>query len=138
VEVGLYTCIVPVATYALLGGSRRMSLSTTSTIVALTGAAIAAAGAGGDPAEAMAAATTLTLLVGVILLVGRILRLGFVVEAISEAVVSGLKVGVGLSIAASQLPNCWVSPKGTTASSPTWATPCAGWTRPTAGRWPSR
>ena len=104
VEVGLYTCIVPMATYALLGGSRRLSLSTTSTIVALTGAAIVAAGVGTETGEALAAATTLTLMVGLALLVARALRLGFVVEAVSEAVLSGLKVGVGLSIAASQLP----------------------------------
>lgn len=30
VQVGLYTCIVPMAVYALLGGSRAMSVSTTS------------------------------------------------------------------------------------------------------------
>ena len=32
IEVGLYTCMVPMAVYALLGGSRTLSVSTTSTI----------------------------------------------------------------------------------------------------------
>ena len=32
VEVGLYTCMVPMVVYALLGGSRTMSVSTTSTV----------------------------------------------------------------------------------------------------------
>src|SRR5689334_4726041 len=49
VEVGLYTCIVPMVVYAVLGGSRRMSLSTTSTIVALTGLAITATAVGDAP-----------------------------------------------------------------------------------------
>ena len=35
-EVGLYTCMVPMAVYALLGGSRTLSVSTTSTIAILT------------------------------------------------------------------------------------------------------
>ena len=105
VQVGLYTCIVPMVTYALLGGSRRMSVSTTSTIVVLTGAALVSAGVDlSSPADAIAHATTLTLLVGLVLLAARVLRLGFVVEAVSEAVLIGLKVGVGLTIAASQLP----------------------------------
>ncbi len=44
VQVGLHTCIAPMIVCALLGGARRLSMSTTSTIVALTGAALAAAG----------------------------------------------------------------------------------------------
>ena len=43
-------------------------------------------------------------MVGVILLIAAVLRLGFLVDAASEPVVIGLKVGVGLTIAASQLP----------------------------------
>jgi len=31
VEVGLYTCMLPMVVYALLGGSRTLSVSTTST-----------------------------------------------------------------------------------------------------------
>src|SRR5262245_61104963 len=89
VEVGLYTCIFPMVVYALLGGSRRMSISTTSTIVALTGGALLSVGVGTDPGDAIGAATTLTLLVGLALLVGRVLRLGFLVESVSEVVMIG-------------------------------------------------
>jgi sulfate permease, SulP family len=103
VQVGLYTCIVPMAVYALLGGSRRLSFSTTSTIVALTGLAIIAAGVDGAD-DAIAVATTLTLLVGVALLIFRLVRLGWIVEAVSTATVTGLKVSVGLTIVVDQLP----------------------------------
>jgi MFS superfamily sulfate permease-like transporter len=104
VEVGLYTCMVPMAVYALIGGSRTLSVSTTSTIAILTASTLLAANiaAGSDdPAGALA---TLTLLVGLILLVARVLRLGVLVDNISEATLTGIKVGVGLTVAAGQLP----------------------------------
>ena len=103
VQVGLMTCIVPMAVYALLGGSRKMSLSTTSTIVALTATALAAVGPAATKSPTTTAAT-LTLLVGLALIGMRILRLGFLVESVSELVLIGLKVGVGLTISVSQLP----------------------------------
>jgi hypothetical protein len=104
-EVGLYTCMVPMAVYALLGGSRTLSVSTTSTVAILTGSTLLAAGiaAGSDdPSRALA---TLTLLVGVILLIARALRLGVLIDNISEATLTGIKVGVGLTVAAGQLPS---------------------------------
>ena len=103
VEIGLYTCMVPMLVYALLGGARRMSISTTSTIVALTPVALAATGVQGTD-NLVATATTLTLMAGVMLRAARLLRLGFLVEGVSEVVLIGLKIGVGLTIAASQLP----------------------------------
>lgn len=103
VEIGLYTCIFPLAAYALLGGSRRLSFSTTSTIVALTGLAVVTVGSTGTE-EAVSTVATLTVMVGVALLLFRVIRLGWMVEAVSEAVIDGLKVGVGLTIIADQLP----------------------------------
>lgn len=103
VQVGLYTCIFPMIVYALFGGSRRLSFSTTSTIVALTGLALTATGVAG-PSESLTAVATLTLMVGVALIVFRLIRLGWIVEAVSEPVVAGLKIGVGLTIIADQLP----------------------------------
>jgi sulfate permease, SulP family len=104
-QVGLYTCMVPMAVYPLLGGSRTLSVSTTSTVAILTGSTLLAAGiaAGSDdPSRALA---TLTLLVGVILLIARALRLGVLIDNISEATLTGIKVGVGLTVAAGQLPS---------------------------------
>lgn len=103
VEIGLYTCIFPLAAYALLGGSRRLSFSTTSTIVALSGLALTTVGVT-DSADAIGTMATLTAMVGIALLLFRLIRMGWVVEAVSEAVIDGLKVGVGLTIIADQLP----------------------------------
>jgi high affinity sulfate transporter 1 len=101
-EVGLYTCIFPMAVYAFLGTSRRLSFSTTSTIVALTGLGLVTAGATGT--DAVPAAATLTLMVGAALILFRFLNLGWLLEAVSEATVAGLKLAVGLTIIADQLP----------------------------------
>lgn len=103
-QVGLYTCMVPMVVYAMLGGSRALSVSTTSTVAVLTGSTLLAAGvaaSGDDPASDLA---TLTLLVGAILLVARLLRLGSLIDNISEATLTGIKLGVGLTVAAGQLP----------------------------------
>ena len=101
VQVGLYTCMVPMFVYAVMGGSRAMSVSTTSTIATLTATTLVAAGVAAGSIEDL---TTLTFLAGMVLLLARILHLGSLVENISDATTVGLKVGVGLVVAASQLP----------------------------------
>ena len=106
VEIGLYTCIVPMIIYALLGGARALSVSTTSTIavlVATTLAGLPGAADRSDP-ELLRAACTLTFLVGVCLLLMRLLRLGSLVEMISPATLTGIRVGVGMTVAVGQLP----------------------------------
>ncbi|SDG62427.1 SulP family inorganic anion transporter [Microbacterium pygmaeum] len=107
VQVGLYTCIVPMFIYAMLGGSRAMSVSTTSTIATLTATTLVSAGVAGSASstgDALGSLTTLTLLVGLILLLARLFRLGSLVENISGATVLGLKIGVGATVAVGQLP----------------------------------
>jgi sulfate permease, SulP family len=117
VEMGLYTCMVPMVVYALLGGARRLSMSTTSTIGALTGVGLVAAlGASAPQTEMVSTAITLTFLVGVAVLLFWVLRLGWVVDAISDTVIIGLKVGVGFTILASQLPDSWGSSRPVRAS----------------------
>ena len=104
VQIGLYTCIVPMLVYALLGGSRAMSVSTTSTIATLTATTLVSAGVAAGSDDALGSLTTLTLLVGAILVLARLLRLGSLVENISGATVLGLKIGVGATVAVGQLP----------------------------------
>ncbi|CAM2989688.1 SulP family inorganic anion transporter [Prescottella defluvii] len=104
VQIGLYTCMVPMVVYALLGGSRTASVSSTSTIATLTASTLIGAGIAAGSEDAQTSLMTLTLLVGVILVAARVLRLGAIIENISEATLSGIKLGVGLTVAASQLP----------------------------------
>ena len=52
VQVGLYTALVPMLIYVLLGTSRPLSVSSTSTISMLTATELARVAQGGDPARA--------------------------------------------------------------------------------------
>jgi high affinity sulfate transporter 1 len=101
VEFGLYVAFVPMLAYAFLGTSRALSVSTTSTLAVLTATAIA--GVATTTSEAATAAATLAVLVGCLLLVAGVFRLGFLADFISLPILSGFKVGTGLVIAASQL-----------------------------------
>jgi high affinity sulfate transporter 1 len=104
VQVGLYTAFVPMVIYALLGTSRPLSVSTTTTIAILTASALALAVPGGGPAELAVAAATLSVMVGMVLVLANVLRLGFVANFISEPVLAGFKSGIGLVIVVDQLP----------------------------------
>ena len=104
VQIGLYTALVPMVIYAVLGTSRTLSVSTTTTIAILTGAELGAAAPGADPATLIRATATLSLLVGGILVVASLLRLGFVANFISEPVLIGFKAGIGLVIVLDQVP----------------------------------
>ncbi len=104
VQVGLYTALFPMAIYALLGTSRVLSVSTTTTIAILVAANLSRLGAGADAGALQTATVTLTLLVGAILVVACVLRLGFVADFISEPVLIGFKAGIGLVIVVDQIP----------------------------------
>jgi len=104
VAVGLYTCFVPMVIYALLGSSRVLSVSSTTTLGILTGAELGIVVPDGDPMKLVVATATLTLLVGAVLLLARLLRLGFVANFISTPVLTGFKAGIGCVIVLDQLP----------------------------------
>ncbi len=104
IQVGLYTAFVPMIIYAVLGTSRVLSVSTTTTIAILTGTVLAEVAPGGGPAALLQAAVTLTLLVGILLTLAAVLRLGFVANFISEPVLIGFKAGIGLVIVIDQIP----------------------------------
>ena len=99
VQLGLYTALVPMILYAVLGGSRALSVSTTSTIAILTATAIADL----QPDDPAATAAGLALLVGAVLIGAGIARAGFLADFISLPVLTGFKVGTGVTILASQL-----------------------------------
>jgi len=61
VAVGLYTAFIPMAIYALLGTSRVLSLSSTTTIAILAGTQLGLAVPDGDPARLATATATLTV-----------------------------------------------------------------------------
>lgn len=104
VQAGLYTVLVPMAIYALVGSSRPLSVSTTTTLAILAAAQLGQVVPDGDPVSLMKASATLTLLVGVILVLASLLRLGFIANFISEPVLIGFKAGIALVIVLDQVP----------------------------------
>jgi len=104
VQAGLYVALVPMFVYALLGTSRPLSMSTTTTLAILTATQLALVVPGGDPSRLLAAASTLALLTGVFLIIAGLFRLGFLANFISDPVLTGFKAGIGLVIVVDQVP----------------------------------
>ncbi len=108
VEVGLYTAFIPMVVYAVLGTSRPLSVSTTTTLAILAGTQLALVSQGvapdAAPAALLVASATLALLVGLMLMLASFLRLGVVASFISEPVLTGFKAGIGLVIVLDQVP----------------------------------
>jgi sulfate permease, SulP family len=104
VAVGLYTAFVPMVIYALLGSSRVLSVSSTTTLAILAGTQLGLVVPDGDAAKLVTATATLAALVGAILLLARLLKLGFVANFISTPVLTGFKAGIGLVIVLDQVP----------------------------------
>ena len=103
-EVGLYTALIPLVVYAVMGTSRPLSVTTSSTIAIMAVGILGQVTSGAGPAALLSASATLSLLVGAFLLLAGLFRLGAVANLISEPVLTGFKAGVGLVIILDQLP----------------------------------
>ncbi|MEX1323594.1 MAG: SulP family inorganic anion transporter [Synechococcaceae cyanobacterium] len=103
VQVGLYTCLLPMVVYAFSGSSRVLSVSSTTTLAILLSAELASSGAA-DAGARLATSVTVAVLVGAFLLLASWMRLGFLADFLSESVLIGFKAGIGLVIVVDQLP----------------------------------
>jgi sulfate permease, SulP family len=99
---GLYATLLPLAAYSLFGSSRQLVVGPEGALAALTAATLAPLAAG-DPARYAALAAMLALLVGGILVVSSLLRLGFMADFLGKPVLIGYINGIALIIIASQL-----------------------------------
>src|SRR4029434_7863167 len=84
--------------------SRVLTVNSTTTLAILAGTQLGLAVPDGDPAKLVTVTATLTMLVGVMLVVARLMRLGFVANFISTPVLTGFKAGIGLVIVLDQVP----------------------------------
>lgn len=100
---GLYSCVLPLLAYALLGSSPQLVISLDASTAAMVAAAVAPL-AGGDPVRYAALAGAVALIVGVILVVAGPLRLGSAAHLLSRPVLLGYQAGLALVVIASQLP----------------------------------
>lgn len=98
---GLYAATIPVMLYVLLGTSRQLSVGPTATSSLLTAAAIQSLALTGDEMS-INIAIMLAFMVGVIQLALGLLRMGFLVNFLSNPVVSGFTSASALIIGFSQ------------------------------------
>jgi high affinity sulfate transporter 1 len=99
---GLWGITGSLLVYAFLGSSRKLSVGPESTTALMTASAIAPL-AGGDPGRYAALAGMLAVLVGVICLLARAGRLGFLAELLSRPVLVGYMAGVAVLMIVGQL-----------------------------------
>ncbi len=100
---GLYATIVPLLAYALFGPSRVLILGPDSALAPIIAASIIPLAAG-DPDRAVALAGLLALMMGSLLLLGGLLRLGFVTDLLSKPIRLGYLNGIALVVIVGQLP----------------------------------
>src|SRR5437763_11463885 len=102
---GLYTSILCLLGYAVLGPSRLLVLGPDSSLGPMIAATILPlAGAGGDPKRAIALASMLAIMVGAIMVLGAVAKLGFIADLISKPTMIGYMNGLALTILVGQLP----------------------------------
>jgi SulP family sulfate permease len=108
-QAGLYTLLVALLVYALLGTSRHLVVQATSATAALLASAVAAAlvataGANAsDPATYQAYASAFVLVTGLVFLAAGLAKLGFITQFLSKPVMDGFVTGLAIFVAVGQL-----------------------------------
>jgi sulfate permease, SulP family len=98
VVTGLYTMLVPMVVFALLGSSRHLVVGADSATAAILAAGLVGIAGAGSPRYVQLAGTA-ALLVGGLLLLARLVRLGFLGNFLSRTVLVGFLTGVGIQVA---------------------------------------
>ncbi len=102
---GLYTSIMCLLGYAVLGPSRILVLGPDSSLGPMIAATILPlAGADGNPERAIALASMLALIVAAIMILAAVAKLGFIADLISKPTMIGYINGLALTILVGQLP----------------------------------
>src|SRR5687767_12701967 len=100
---GLYATIVPLLAYALFGPSRILVLGPDSALAAVILAVVLPLSAG-DPMRAVALASMMAVVSGLVCILIGVMRLGFVTELLSKPIRYGYMNGIALTVLISQLP----------------------------------
>ena len=115
IVTGLYTIIFPAIVFALLGASRLLVVGADSATAAILAAGLggaAIAGVAPNSPEWLAYTSFIALICGVLLILARVFRLGFLGDFLSASVLIGFLTGVGVQVFSGQLPSMLGIPKG--------------------------
>ncbi len=102
VVTGLYTLLLPLVAFAVLGSSRHLVVAADSATAALLFGALSKTAVPGG-AHYAALVGMVALLTGVLLLIARIFKLGFLADFLSRTVLAGFLTGVGIQVAITML-----------------------------------
>jgi high affinity sulfate transporter 1 len=100
---GLYATIVPLLAYALFGPSRILVLGPDSALAPVI-LAIVLPLSGGDPMRAVALASMMAVVSGLVCILVGVMRLGFITELLSKPIRYGYMNGIAFTVLISQLP----------------------------------
>jgi sulfate permease, SulP family len=101
VQYGMYASMMAMAAYAFFGTSRQLAVGATSALSIMVAGTLGALAL--SPDDYVNAAQFTAIIVAVLAIGAGLLRAGFVVNFISESVLTGFKAGAALFIASSQL-----------------------------------
>jgi len=99
---GLWASLLPLVVYALIGSSPQLSLGPESTTALLTATTLAAM-SNGDPDQLASVAGALAIATGLVCVVGRLLRAGYLSALLSRPILVGYLLGVAVLMVISQL-----------------------------------
>ncbi len=102
VITGLYTILIPIALFALIGSSRHLVVGADSATAAIMAAGLAGMAAIASP-QYVALAGLVALITAAILLIARLVGLGFLADFLSRTVLIGFLTGVGIQVAIGQI-----------------------------------
>ncbi len=100
---GLYATIVPLLAYAVFGPSRILVLGPDSSLAPVILGVVFPL-SGGDPLRALALASMMAIVSGIVCIVAGLARLGFITELLSKPIRYGYMNGIALTVLISQLP----------------------------------
>jgi sulfate permease, SulP family len=117
VVTGLYTILIPIAVFACFGSSRHLVVGADSATAAIMAAGLAGLAPIASPDYVSLAGIT-AILCAALLLLARLIRLGFLADFLSRSVLIGFLTGVGIQVAMGQVGGMLGVPGGTGGTLP--------------------
>ena len=102
VVTGLYTLLLPVIAFALLGASRHLVVAADSATAAILASMLVALAPLGSP-EYLGLTSLTALAVAGMIMLARVFRLGFLADFLSRSALIGFLTGVGVQVAGGEL-----------------------------------
>jgi high affinity sulfate transporter 1 len=103
VVTGLYTMLIPMVVFALVGSSRHLVVSADSATAAMVAAGLTALAFVANTPRYVALTSLVGIVAGGLLLLARMLRLGFLADFLSRTVLVGFLSGVGVQVALGEI-----------------------------------